>query len=1551
MSSEFSSSLPQASNTGSLQSEQQLAATTATAPYVSITHAYDNAGDIVGDFNSGATVDDTTPTLYGQTTPNGLVRIYVDNFAKGYVTADASGNWSFTLSTLSSGSHTIKAELLNSWAKVATSENFIINIGVAAPVITSMVDDVGLATGNLTQNDWTDDARPEMTGTAIAGHLVKIYDGTTLIGSTVADASGIWRFTPASDLSVGTHNLVAQSQTAQGNMSAMSAPWAVTVVAPPSITHGYDDAGGIVGNFTSGATVDDASPALHGRAAPGSLVKIYVDNIWQGNATADATGNWSYQLNGLSDGKHTIAAELMNGSKLVSKSSDFVILIDTTAPDAPTLNTLPSATNENPVLGGTGTAGETIVIRDNGREIGTAIVGGNGTWSFIPNPALSEGKHSLTAEAKDAAGNVSAPSAPGVVLIDTTAPDAPTLNTLPGATNENPVLGGTGTAGETIIIRDNGREIGTAIVGGNGTWSFTPTPALSEGKHSLTAEAVDAAGNVSKPSAPGVVLIDTTAPDAPTLNALPGMTNENPILSGTGTAGETIVIRDNGREIGTAVVGGNGTWSFTPNPALSEGEHRLTVEAVDGAGNVSQPSAPGVVVIDTSTPDTPTLNTLPGATNENPILSGTGKPGETIVIRDNGREIGTAIVGGNGTWSFIPNPALSEGKHSLTAEAKDAAGNVSQPSAPGVVLIDTIPPDTPTLSALPGATNQNPILSGTGTQGETIIIRDNGREIGTVIVGGNGTWSFTPTPSLSEGEHRLTVEAVDAAGNVSKPSAPGVVLIDTTAPDAPTLNALPGATNQNPPLSGTGTAGETIVIRDNGSKIGTAVVGGNGTWSFIPKPALSEGKHSLTAEAVDAAGNVSKPSAPGVVLIDTTPPDQPVLSLVDATNNTTPPLAGSGLHAGERVIIYDNGVEIGFTTVGTGGNWSFTPTEPMSEGEHSITIVAVDQAGNASIPSEPEIVLIDITPPDRPTLTVVSATTDTTPTLTGGGLQPGERVIIRDSGIQIGRVVADHNGNWSFTPTNPMAEGNHTFTIVVLDAAGNASVPSEPGVMLIDSIAPTQRTTVTFMTKDTGFSQSDLTTNDGSAGRLMQGTLSSALSWHERLQVSTDGGSTWLDAVVNGTDWAAQDNHAHDTSWTIQTRVVDMAGNVGVTDSHAVTLAASAPAAPKSLSINDNLVKINLQGSVAGDKVLLVSDQHRVEHVLTEGQIYLGYVQITLPFRATTAYAAIESKDGSISTFTHAPQVRVFDNIYTGGYGSYQFTETQIAIGKITATPGLAAINAYPEGPGGDISGIVIGNVGTNNGVVQIDFRHEVKTLDIGLYSAQLGKVRFQFYDTNGKLLADLTNNNGNSATINFKAGTGAPAAYMKIVVTGETDGFSIDQIIVDFVPVVLDPNTHEIVNSFSYVGNAAADTFVVEDTSVFTGFTGSIEGGKGTDILKLTGAGQLLDLSGLGNKMNSVEVIDITGTGNNTLKLSLSDVLGQGSMDLFHASGDVQMMVKGNAGDTVMLDDILSNGITPGAWSTGSMVKVEGVNYVSYQYSTMDAELLVQQGVHVNLV
>lgn len=96
--------------------------------------------------------------------------------------------------------------------------------------------------------------------------------------------------------------------------------------------------------------------------------------------------------------------------------------------------------------------------------------------------------------------------------------------------------------------------------------------------------------------------------------------------------------------------------------------------------------------------------------------------------------------------------------------------------------------------------------------------------------------------------------------------------------------------------------------------------------------------------------------------------------------------------------------------------------------------------------------------------------------------------------------------------------------------------------------------------------------------------------------------------------------------------------------------------------------------------------------------------------------------------------------------------------------------------------------------------------------------------------------------------------------------------------------------------------------------------------------------------------MFDITGTGNNTLTLSAGDVLENATQNLFHDNDFNQMMVKGDAGDTVNLSDLLPNGMDPGNWTDGGTVNVGGVEYQSYQMDSLNTEILVQMGVTVTL-
>lgn len=231
---------------------------------------------------------------------------------------------------------------------------------------------------------------------------------------------------------------------------------------------------------------------------------------------------------------------------------------------------------------------------------------------------------------------------------------------------------------------------------------------------------------------------------------------------------------------------------------------------------------------------------------------------------------------------------------------------------------------------------------------------------------------------------------------------------------------------------------------------------------------LSETTHSFTARAVDAAGNISTPSAPFLLTVDTTPPAPPVILTVaddtgpntgnltngQLTDDNKPTLSGTAV-AGSLVRIYDGSTLLG-SVVATNGSWSFTPTSPLADGSHTLRATASDPAGNASGDSNTFTLVVDATAPNAPAITSIvddvgsitgpvtstTPTNDTQPSLNGTA-EANSVVRIYDGTTLVGQVTADANGNWSLPQTTTiLSDGQHNFTVTATDAAGNTSAAS-----------------------------------------------------------------------------------------------------------------------------------------------------------------------------------------------------------------------------------------------------------------------------------------------------------------------------------------------------------------------------------------------------------------------------------------------------------------------------------------------------------------------------
>ncbi|MBR0717982.1 hypothetical protein JQ632_29030 [Bradyrhizobium liaoningense] len=202
-----------------------------------------------------------------------------------------------------------------------------------------------------------------------------------------------------------------------------------------------------------------------------------------------------------------------------------------TAPTAPTTPTVPGAptiasfstdsgvagdkiTNDNTLeLKGTAAAGSTVKIYDGSTQIGSTTADSSGGWDYITK-VLTDAKHTLTATATNSSGQTSAASSALAVTVDTTAPTAPTIVSKTVNSANQMVMSGNAEASSVVKVFDGTTQIGTATTNSSGVWSYT-SGTLAAGSHSLTAKAMDVAGNTGAASTVVTASI-TSAPTTPT---------------------------------------------------------------------------------------------------------------------------------------------------------------------------------------------------------------------------------------------------------------------------------------------------------------------------------------------------------------------------------------------------------------------------------------------------------------------------------------------------------------------------------------------------------------------------------------------------------------------------------------------------------------------------------------------------------------------------------------------------------------------------------------------------------------------------------------------------------------------------------------------------------------------------------------------------------------------------------------------------------------------------------------------------------------------------
>ena len=401
----------------------------------------------------------------------------------------------------------------------------------------------------------------------------------------------------------------------------------------------------------------------------------------------------------------------------------------------------------------------------------------------------------------------------------------------------------------------------------------------------------------------------------------------------------------------SAVLNSNGTITFATTPTSGAA---TTVAAI---------AAPVI-----------TAFASPLVASSEPVISGTAAAGLRVSIFVDGATSPIAVVTSTaiGTWSYTPAGPLADGIHSFTARATDASGTVSAASASQSLTIDTTPPTAPSITAFtsPLTRSNEPTISGTAEAGAKVAITVDGAKspLASVTAAADGTWTYTPTSTLTDGIHSFTAVATDAAGNASTISAAQSLTVDTTPPTAPLIAAFASALSRSnePTVSGTAEAGAKVAITLDGAKnpLASVTAAADGTWTYTPTSTLTDGVHSFTAVATDAAGNASTTSAARSLTVDTAPPSERLTALTVAGDNIVDGIEGAGdgvvvtgtlsagLAAGDTLVVTIGGVATAVPTNDINGTtFAFTSSKPSGGwaiGTATATAQVQDAAGNAS---------------------------------------------------------------------------------------------------------------------------------------------------------------------------------------------------------------------------------------------------------------------------------------------------------------------------------------------------------------------------------------------------------------------------------------------------------------------------------------------------------------------------------------------------------------------------------------------------------------------------
>ncbi|EBK5149532.1 Ig-like domain repeat protein [Salmonella enterica subsp. enterica] len=1151
-----------------------------------------------------------------------VVRLSIDG-GKTWFNATQSatpGVWDYTwLTDVANGSHTLTVEATDAAGNKATQNlEFNIDTLLSEPTIAlDSTDDSGTKGDNLTNVNKPTFILGNIDADARYVTVEVQHGGTKEVLTATKGATGIWSVTPTGMWADGSHTLTVRVEDEAGNVK-YSVPLTITVDTQITI----DDIELVNDSGTKGDNLtNDANP--HFRiTVPGDVneVSLSIDGgvTWVKAMQSSTSGVWNYTWpKTLADDDYTLTVKATdNAGNTVTRTLDFTI--DTTL-STPVI-VLDSADD-------TGVQGDNMTNRtqptfnlqhidDDAVRVTVSVEHGGvtttfdvtkdaGGWTFTPPTSWGAGDYTLSVSVEDKAGNTSH-SASLTVTVDTQI-----------AINNIELVNDSGIPDDNLTnnvrpqfqvkVPTDVNEVRLSIDGGKtwfnatqsatpGVWDYTWLADVGEGKHTLTVEATDKAGNQTTQkldfiidtllSEPTIVL-DSTDDSGTKGDNLTSVNKPTFILGNIDADARyvTVEVQHGGtKEVLTATKGATGIWSVTPTGMWADGSHTLTVRVEDDAGNVKY-SAPLTVTVDThiAIDDIELVNDngIPGDNLTNDV-----RPHFRVTVPGDVNEVRLSIDGGNtwvratqgtaGIWDYTWPKDVTDGLHTLTVEATDKAGNQTTQTLD--FTIDTRL-STPTIAMdsrddtgaigdhitsvkRPGFT-----IGNIDADAHSVILRitqgGNSQEVTLTQVGGQ--WRFTPDADWADGSYTLTVEVQDNAGNVRQ-STPLIVTVDTqtSITDITLVNdhGVPddNLTNSTRPQFEITVPADVNSVQlsiDGGANWVSAAQGIEGVWGYTWPTDMGDGKHTLTVMVTDRAGNTAtqtleffidtRLSTPTIALDSTddtgTPGD-------DMTNRTRPTFILQNIDSdviNVTVSVTHNGTTTSFTATQGAGGWSFTPPAPWGDGDYTLTVTVEDRAGNTR-PSTPLTVTVDTQIAiDRIELVNDSGvpgdnvTKHVRPQFQISVPDDVEKVLLSIDGgtTWVTAIKSSTAGIWDYTWPTDMPEGQHTLTVEVTDGAGNKMTETLNFTIDITLLTPTIELAPD---QDTGQNKNDNLTSVTQPVFVL-GSIDKDVR-HVELSIEHNGTFKTVVLTESADGWRYRpDSALADGSYTFTVTVTDVAGN------------------------------------------------------------------------------------------------------------------------------------------------------------------------------------------------------------------------------------------------------------------------------------------------------------------------------------------------------------------------------------------------------------------------